>query len=87
MGIEQVTGMDRPAILIVDDEVEITASLARSLRGQFTILSANSAAEAINILEKNEVAVILTDQRMPGGSGLQLLEAAKKFVLTPWESS
>ena len=79
MGQEQNPSVYKPAILIVDDEVEITSSLARSLRGQFTILSANSAAEAINILENNEVAIILTDQRMPGGSGLQLLEAAKNM--------
>ena len=79
MGTELDTAIDKPVILIVDDEAEITASLARSLRGQFTILSANSAVEAISILENNEVAIILTDQRMPGGSGLQLLEAAKKI--------
>ena len=79
MGNGQSKIMDKPTVLIVDDEVEITTSLARSLRDQFRVLAANNAEEALELLKANDVAVILTDQRMPGVSGVQLLEYAKEI--------
>ncbi|PDW01551.1 response regulator [Candidatus Viridilinea mediisalina] len=67
----------RPAILVVDDEPAITRSLARSLRDRFTVFTANTAASALEIMAKEEITVILTDQRMPELSGVQLLERAR----------
>ena len=71
--------MKKTPILIVDDEIEITESLARSLRSQFNIFTANTCHEAIQILEKQEIAVILTDQRIPGMTGVELLAEAQRI--------
>jgi DNA-binding response OmpR family regulator len=67
----------RPAILIVDDEPAITRTLARSLRDRFTVFTASTAEAAIDIIAREPIAVILTDQRMPDLSGTQLLDRAR----------
>lgn len=70
-------GPVRPAILIVDDEPQITRSLARSLRDRFTVHTATNADEALAIVAREPIAVILSDQRMPGVTGVQLLERVR----------
>jgi diguanylate cyclase (GGDEF)-like protein len=62
-----------PRVLVVDDEPEITRSVAELLGRDYEVLIANSADEALALLEANTVAVILTDQRMPNGTGAELL--------------
>lgn len=64
----------KPTILIVDDEESVTRLLARSLNDQFTVLTAASGLDALAIVERAHPAVILTDQNMPGMSGLELLD-------------
>ena len=71
----------RPAILIVDDERNVLHSLERSLRAAFTVFTAISGAEALAILTREKIAVIISDQRMPLMTGLQLLQQAR--VLSP----
>ena len=63
----------RPSLLIVDDESNITKALARSLRLDFDVVTANSAEEALRLLKKKDFKIILTDQRMPGMTGIELL--------------
>ena len=61
-------------ILLVDDEASILSSLRRVLRGEnYRILTANSGAEALKLLALHPVGVVLSDQRMPGMSGSELL--------------
>jgi diguanylate cyclase (GGDEF)-like protein len=60
-------------VLVVDDEPEITRSVAELLARDYEVLTAGSADEGLALLESNSVAVVLTDQRMPGGSGAELL--------------
>ena len=74
-------GSELPVVLVVDDEPEITRSLAQLLAGDFRVLTASSAGEALDLLEANSVAVILTDQRMPGGTGAELL--ARTVAISP----
>jgi response regulator RpfG family c-di-GMP phosphodiesterase len=69
----------KPTLLIVDDEESITRSLARSLKDQFTVLTANSGEDALRIVERTEPSVILADQRMPGMSGVELLERVREI--------
>jgi len=71
----------RPSVLVVDDESEITRSVAELLGSDYEVLTANSADEALAVLKTNSVAVILTDQRMPGGTGAELL--AFSLALAP----
>lgn len=66
----------RLAILIVDDE-GITQLMQRSLDEQFTIFTATAAEQAIEVMTHQEIAVLITDQRMPSMTGVQLLERAK----------
>jgi thioredoxin reductase (NADPH) len=77
--------MTRPIILTVDDDPEVLRSIARDLRNQYgeqyRILRADSGAVGLEALEelsrKNEaVALILSDQRMPGMDGVTFLEKA-----------
>jgi PAS domain S-box-containing protein len=64
----------KPTILVVDDEEKVTRSLARSLRDQFIVLTANSGEEALEIMGRSSPVVVLTDQRMPGLTGVELME-------------
>jgi DNA-binding NtrC family response regulator len=63
-------------ILIVDDEQDNLDAFRFNFKRTFKILSANSGPEALEILRENEVAVIVTDQRMPKMTGLELLSEA-----------
>jgi DNA-binding NtrC family response regulator len=68
-----------PCVLIVDDEARILSSLRRVLRREgFEIVTAESAAEALRILAGRRVDAIVSDQKMPGGSGLALLAEASR---------
>lgn len=65
-------------ILLVDDEENILASLRRLLRRDgYRILYTTRAAEGLEILAKNDVDVILSDQRMPSMTGVEFLRRAK----------
>ncbi len=65
-------------LLLVDDEVNIVAAVKRLLRrGNYTILTANSGQEGLEVLAKHEVDVIVSDQRMPGMTGVEFLRIAK----------
>jgi PAS domain S-box-containing protein len=72
--LSEQSSMARPTILIVDDEESVTRSLARSLKDRFTVLTATSGEGALKIVERSDPLVVLTDQRMPGMSGVELLE-------------
>lgn len=65
-------------LLLVDDERNILSSLARLFRREeYTILQANSGAEALEILNHNKVGVMISDQRMPEMLGVELLSKVK----------
>jgi signal transduction histidine kinase len=68
--------MHRPdeRILLVDDEPRLLAGLRRRLSDRFHILTAESANDAIGLLETTQgIGAILTDMRMPGRDGIDLL--------------
>ncbi len=70
----------RPTVLIVDDEERILSALQRSLRREgYEIVTAESAARALAILAERPVDLVLSDQKMPGMSGLELLEEAARL--------
>jgi two-component system sensor histidine kinase/response regulator len=60
-------------LLVVDDEEGITSSIAEIFRGRYQVITALSAAEALTKLESEDVAVVISDQRMPSMSGAELL--------------
>jgi putative two-component system response regulator len=64
----------RHPILVVDDEVANVRLLTRVLGGEHDVFEAQSGPEGVAILEKEPISLIITDQRMPGMTGVQLLE-------------
>lgn len=92
--------MARPTILTVDDDPQVSAALTRDLKrryaGQYRVLSATSAAQALELLSAlalrtDPVALILSDQRMPEKTGIELLgesrelaPEAKRLLLTAY---
>ena len=62
------------SLLVVDDEPYILPTLEALLSNEFTVLTADSAEAAQKILADNKIHIILTDQKMPGGAGIELLE-------------
>lgn len=67
---------DGPVLLYVDDEHPNRVVFKQSFGRHFPIVTAASGAEAKDIMQSREVAVLVTDQRMPGMSGNELLEWA-----------
>jgi len=66
------------AILFVDDELVILTALKIVFsREGFQVLTATSGEEALNILEHEHVDVVVSDERMPGISGIELLSVVK----------
>ena len=70
----------KKGILIVDDEVQILRSLKRLLaNSNFTIFTAQSGAEAINILNLHNIDLLITDINMPDMDGYTLLKEVRKL--------
>jgi len=63
----------RYPILVVDDEQDNLDAFRFNFRKSFDILTASGGAEALQVLEAREVAVVVTDQRMPKMTGVELL--------------
>ena len=81
--------MEKQAIMAVDDEPANLRMLERLFHKDYRVLLAASGEEALKILEHEQVALIITDQRMPGMKGTELLRKsiqtqpdATKIILT-----
>ncbi|HEY3130255.1 MAG TPA: sigma-54 dependent transcriptional regulator [Acidobacteriota bacterium] len=73
--------MTQHKILVVDDEPANLQKLKRTLIEDYHVIAAGSAEDALNILQTQPVDVIITDQKMPGMSGVELLE--KSIAINP----
>ena len=56
---------NKPALLLVDDEERILRSLAMLFRGQYQLHTTTDAREALAIVERTQIHVIVSDQKMP----------------------
>jgi signal transduction histidine kinase len=61
------------ALLVVDDQEAVIASVEELFRGRYQVRSARNVEEALTILRRGGIAVVMADQRMPGVSGSELL--------------
>ncbi|MEM9984632.1 MAG: histidine kinase, partial [Bacteroidota bacterium] len=75
--------MSKPAILYVDDERQNLIAFRASFRKKYEIHLAQSGEEAMGLLRENEVQLIITDQRMPGMTGVELCEKLIEEFPTP----
>ena len=66
-------------ILIVDDERDILDSLALSLEMDYNVLTATSGPDGLELLKGHEVALIISDQRMPKMTGVEFLAQAEEM--------
>jgi len=80
--------MAKPIILTVDDEIQVSNAIERDLRSQFgkeyKIIKTNSGNEALDTVNKlkqrnDQIALFLTDQRMPEMEGTEFLQQAKEI--------
>lgn len=72
-----------PTLLIVDDEKPTREGLRAALEDKFDVYVAESAEAALQLLEKESFDVMLTDLRMPGNDGFQLITRAKSLPKPP----
>jgi thioredoxin reductase (NADPH) len=81
--------MSKPTILTVDDDPMVSAAISRDLRNrygdEFLVVGARSAAQALAVLTKlalrnQSVALIASDQRMPGMTGVEMLDRARTLA-------
>lgn len=71
-------------VLLVDDEPRILSALQRSLRREaYDVVQASDARGALEILEQQPIDLVLSDHKMPGLSGVQLL----KMVAERWPAT
>lgn len=68
---------EKARVLFVDDERRILTTMRMLFRGDYQMFFANSANEAIEFLKRETVDVVVSDQRMPGMTGVDLLREAK----------
>jgi len=67
-------------LLLVDDEENIVSALRRALRRDgYHVITANSGMEGLQRLSEHQVSVIVSDQRMPGMTGVDFLRRAKEL--------
>jgi DNA-binding NtrC family response regulator len=66
------------AVLIVDDEADVRSAIGRSLRREgYELHFASGGPEALDILQRVEIDIVITDHRMPGMTGLELIKLVK----------
>lgn len=67
-------------ILVVDDEADLVASYERLLRRKgFRVVAAGSRGEGLAMVEREPLALLITDLRLPDGDGLDLVRAARRL--------
>ena len=75
--------VDKPKVLLVDDEKELCDTLKTGLEtmsDSFEVFSAYSGEEAISIIEKHKINILVSDINMPGMNGIELMKEAKKRI-------
>lgn len=71
--------MQEHTVLFVDDEVNILKAIQRLLRNeQMTVLTASRPQEALELLDRSDAQLVVSDQRMPEMSGVDLLSSVRE---------
>lgn len=69
----------KPPLLVVDDEPDVLTSVRDLFRREYRVIGCASGPEALEVLKSTTVPVIMTDQRMPGMSGVEFLTHARQI--------
>jgi len=70
---------ERASVLFVDDEERILRSLRMQFRGRYEVLTAGSGSDALDIVRSRSVHAVVSDQRMPGMLGAELLSRVREI--------
>ncbi len=70
-------------VLYIDDEINNLNSFKATFRRNFNITTAESVDEALKILERESIHVILSDQRMPKMTGIEFFESIQTIFPNP----
>jgi response regulator RpfG family c-di-GMP phosphodiesterase len=89
-----VTQTRRTVVLLVDDEPRILSALQRVLRREgYELLTAETPGEALRLADESPIDCVLSDHKMPGMTGLELLERiakrrpeAARLLITGWNT-
>lgn len=68
---------NRPRVLCVDDEPHVLRALTWLLGKQFDVCTATNAADGLALLQRNDYDVVISDQRMPGVTGVEFLRKVR----------
>jgi DNA-binding NtrC family response regulator len=69
--------VEKHCLLVVDDEPDVCDSVHDLLRREFRVLKAHGADEGMRMMQEEEVHIVMTDQRMPMITGVELLKKVK----------
>jgi two-component system response regulator AtoC len=75
--------METPQLLIVDDEKPTRDGLRAALEDRYDVYVAEDVPTALGLLERERFEVVLTDLRMPGADGMDLIRRAKSLNRPP----
>ena len=74
-------------ILLVDDEVDLVSTYERLLRRQgYQVVAAHSCRAGLVVVERDPLALVITDLRLPDGDGLDIVRAARRTTPSPTPS-
>jgi DNA-binding NtrC family response regulator len=69
----------KQVILIVDDEEGLREGLSKLLEGEgYAVVASETGEEALQILQQSHIDLVLTDMRMPGMDGIELLKKIRE---------
>ena len=70
---------DKATLMFVDDEKHILNAMKWLFRKDYNLIFANSGEEAVELLKSSPVDVLISDQKMPGMRGTEVLKAAREL--------
>src|SRR5205085_4489660 len=82
-GVRMTKTFDKPMLLIVDDEKPTREGLRAALEDRYDVYVAEDAATAMQLLERDNFQVLLTDFRLPNEDGMKLIARAKSLPKPP----
>lgn len=74
-----IAATPKPRVLFVDDEPRVLTSMRMLFRENYELFFAESGQQALELLKTTRVDVIVSDQRMPNMTGIELLQAAREI--------
>ncbi len=81
LSIAEEVAAHKAKILVVDDDEDILETLSIILKRKgYDVITAPNGAEAIKIIEKEPLALIICDHKMPGISGIEVLQRASEII-------